>query len=254
MFAIMLSYAELLRWSERVLIICSLRASPAFKCGCETSSTLSSYICFSPFAILIFRLFLEKFLMSPKNPPSFFDVLQQNGCWKISKGSPFTVFGLVSFFKINNFRLKLSFLKPSTLYPFFFWEFFLICFHRSPPSSIFTRSETFREHKGLLRVFETMWLTEDLHQKKFSKKFFLNFFWKVFGWEYGFFAVFSWEKMVFESYAYRFGYFWCRKIDECSTILSFYPWFSVSYCLFGFISRGSQVFAKHGFASVLIVR
>ena len=30
------------------LIIRSLRVSPAFKCECETSSTLSSYIFFSP--------------------------------------------------------------------------------------------------------------------------------------------------------------------------------------------------------------
>ena len=48
MFVIMLSYAELLIWSEWVLIIRSPTASPAFKCECGTSSTLSSYICFSP--------------------------------------------------------------------------------------------------------------------------------------------------------------------------------------------------------------
>ena len=44
----MLSCAELLGWSERVLIIRSPRASPAFKCECETSSPISSYIFFSP--------------------------------------------------------------------------------------------------------------------------------------------------------------------------------------------------------------
>ena len=48
LFVIMLSYTGLLRWSERVVNIRSPRASPAFKCECETSSTLSSYICFSP--------------------------------------------------------------------------------------------------------------------------------------------------------------------------------------------------------------
>ena len=48
MYVIMLSYAQLLRWSERVLIIRSPRASPAFKCECETLSTLSSYIFFRP--------------------------------------------------------------------------------------------------------------------------------------------------------------------------------------------------------------
>ena len=32
---------------------------------------------------------------------------------------PFTVFGIVRFFQMNNFRLKLGFLKPSLLYPIF---------------------------------------------------------------------------------------------------------------------------------------
>ena len=45
---IMLSYAELLRKSKRVLIIRSPRASPAIKCEFEASSTLNSYIYFSP--------------------------------------------------------------------------------------------------------------------------------------------------------------------------------------------------------------
>ena len=39
------------------------------------------------------------------------------------------------------------------------------------------------------------------------------------------FAVFSWGRMVFEAYAYPFGYFWRCKIDEI--LISFYPWFSV---------------------------
>ena len=43
---IMHSYAKLLRWSERVLIIPSPRASPSFKSECETAYSLSSYIFF----------------------------------------------------------------------------------------------------------------------------------------------------------------------------------------------------------------
>ena len=31
--------------------------------------------------------------MSPKGPPSFFSILQKNGCSKTSKGPPFTFFG-----------------------------------------------------------------------------------------------------------------------------------------------------------------
>ena len=42
----------------------------------------------------------------------------------------------------------------------------------------------------------------------------------------GFFAVYSWGRMVFEIYAYPFGYFWRSKIDEILT-MSFHTWFSV---------------------------
>ena len=50
---IMHSYADVIEMKRAnvrnyALIIRSLRASPAFKCECETSSTLSSYIFFSP--------------------------------------------------------------------------------------------------------------------------------------------------------------------------------------------------------------
>ena len=47
------------------------------------------------------------------------------------------------------------------------------------------------------------------------------------------------------------GIFWGCKIDEILTLLSFFPWLSVWYCLFGFLLKSSQfssqVFAKHGF-------
>ena len=47
------SYADVIEMKRAnvrnyALMIRSLRASPAFKCECETSSTLSSYIFFSP--------------------------------------------------------------------------------------------------------------------------------------------------------------------------------------------------------------
>ena len=57
--------------------------------------------------------------------------------------------------------------------------------------------------------------------------------------------------MVFETYAYPFGYFRRCKIDEI--LMSFYPWFSpydIAYLIFFF--KSSQVFAKHRFASVFI--
>ena len=89
-----------------------------------------------------------------------------------------------------------------------------------------------------------MRLTGD-HQKYFRKipqfsVFFLNFFL--------FFAVSSWARMVFETYAYPFGYFRRCKIDEI--LMSFYPWFSPYDISFLVFFKISQVFAKHGFASV----
>ena len=113
----------------------------------------------------------------------------------------------------------------------FSMRLFLICFHRSTPS-IFTRNEAFCEHKGLLKVFGIMPLTGDLRRKKFLKFFFLKFlyFWKVFGWG-------SWILLfpVGEEWFSRFmripsGIFWRCKTDEI-LIMSFYPWFSVWYCL-----------------------
>ena len=130
-------------------------------------------------------------------------------------------------------------------------------FSSKPPSN-FTMNKTFCEHKGFLRGFGTMRLTGDLHLnffRKFEKKLFLIFFlfFERFSVEKdGFFAVSSWGKLVFESNAYPFGYFRPCKIDEVLTKMSFYPWFSVRYCLFGFQSESSlEVFAKHGFASML---
>ena len=138
------------------------------------------------------------------------------------KGPPFTLFGIVRFFKMNNCCLKIWFSQAlhaiSDLFffqrlVFFlrdFFPFFLICFHQSPPS-IFTRNETFCEHKGLLKVFGTMLLAGDLQKKFFVKiskicsqfRVFLRFSVE----KDGFFAVSSWGIMVFESYAYPFGYF-----------------------------------------------
>ena len=76
--------------------------------------------------------------------------------------------------------------------------------------SIFTRNETFCEHKGLLKVFGTVRFTGDFQLKNFSKNDFFKFFvfFLMFSVEKdGFFDVSSWRRMVFEIYAYPFGYF-----------------------------------------------
>ena len=173
-----------------------------------------------------------------------------------SQRAPFTVFGIVRFFKMNNFCLKLGFLQPSTLYPIFVskigvfsMRLFSNLFSSMPPL-IFTRNETFCEHKGLLRVFGTIRLTGDL-LPKISENFLPFLFWQVFGREYGF-LLFPVEEKLFSSLMrIPSGIFWRCKIDEILTILSFCPWFSVWYCLFGFLFKSSQVFVKHDFASVL---
>ena len=91
-------------------------------------------------------------------------------------GPAFTVFGIVRFFEMNNFVLKLGFLRPSTLCQIFvsfsktcfLCDFFSNSFSSKLPS-LFTRNETFCEHKGLLKVFGTVRFTGDLQLKIFSK-------------------------------------------------------------------------------------
>ena len=89
----------------------------------------------------------------------------------------------------------MDFLRPSTLYPIFvffktrvFYATFFPFFLSNPPS-IFTRNEISCVQKGFLRVFGTMRLTGDLHQKIFLfKKNFSDFF---------VFKIFSVDKDVF---------------------------------------------------------
>ena len=85
--------------------------------------------------------------------------------------SPFYSFRHCKIFQKKNFVLKLGF--SGTYIRFLFktgvlLSGFLICFHRSPSLS-FTRNETFCERKGLFKVFGTMRITGDLHQKVFEK-------------------------------------------------------------------------------------
>ena len=77
----------------------------------------------------------------------------------------------------------------------------------------FTRNETSCERKELLNVFGTMRLTGDLRQKNYSENF-ENFFPQFSAFfkgfplrKMGFSVVSSWGRMVFETYAYPFGYF-----------------------------------------------
>ena len=121
-----------------------------------------------------------------------------------------------------------------------------ICFTEAPPQFL-PEAKRFARVKDSSRFSALCDLPETIESifEKFRKKFlnFLFFFKKKM-----FFAVSSWARMVFETYAYPFGYFRRCKIDEIS--MSFYPWFSpydIAYLVF---FKSSQVFAKHGFASV----
>ena len=117
-----------------------------------------------------------------------------------------------------------------------------ICFTEAPPQFL-PETKRFARVKDSSRFSALCDLPETI--KSIFEKFlnFLFFFKKKL-----FFAVSSWARMVFETYAYPFGYFRCCKIDEI--LMSFYPWFSpydIAYLVF---FKSSQVFAKHGFASV----
>ena len=94
---------------------------------------------------------------------------------------------------MNNFCLKIRFSQAQHAMsdfcfqrPVFFCEFFSNLFSSKLPS-IFTRNETFCEHKELLKVFSTVRFTGDLQLKNFSKNdaifLIFCFFFKLFSVE-----------------------------------------------------------------------
>ena len=106
--------------------------------------------------------------MSPKASLQFFDILQRIGFSKSPKGPPFTTFGIVRFFKMISFCLKITLSQyaiSNFLGPAFFPCDFQFAF--SKPRSMFIENITFCEHTGLFMVFGTMRLTGDL--QKISK-------------------------------------------------------------------------------------
>ena len=121
---------------------------------------------------LLCETFFRKFFQCPQRVPLHFFYFAKEWMLKNLKVPPFTVFSIVRFFKSNNFCLKIRFSQAQHAISeylrtavFSMRLLFLICSHRSP--SIFTRNETFCEHKALLKVFGTMRLAGDLHQKIF---------------------------------------------------------------------------------------
>ena len=141
------------------------------------------------------RLFSKNFQCPQRVLPSicyFVDILQQNGCLKISKGPSLQFLGIVRNFKINSFCLRLGLALYIRILFFFERPAFFLCYFfsslfSSKPPSIFTRNETF-----CLRAWRT-------YRKSSSKNFAFFCFFLLFpvGGEWN----------VFEIYAYPFGYF-----------------------------------------------
>ena len=168
----------------------------------------------------ISHFFFENFSKTSKIPPSIFlKICYRMHVKKSDRATLLHFLALWDFAKrIKFFVLKLGFLRPSTLFAIFFQtgvfciRLFQNLFSSKPSPSMFARNESVCEHYGLLKVIGTMRLTGDLYQKNFEsfrKIFFFNFlFFKRFPVQKdGFFAVSSWGRMVFETYAYPSGYF-----------------------------------------------
>ena len=122
---------------------------------------------------------------------------------------------------------------------FFLCDFFKSLFQRS----LFN----FCQKRNVLRELTTKvfrhYATYRRPSKIFSKNFFLNFlFFKGFSLRKMGFCCFQLGKNGFRdlcvSFRVFFGGVYC-KIDEI--LMSLYPWFSLSYCLFGFLQKFASV-------------
>ena len=86
-----------------------------------------------------FRIFF-RFFFPQSVSPAFFDVLRQNGCWKIPKGSSFQFFfGIVRFFPENEKKYF------SSIFSCFATEWMLKNLKGSP-FSVFRHCETLARH------------------------------------------------------------------------------------------------------------
>ena len=134
--------------------------------------------------ILVFLFFFRKFFKDSNGFP--FNFLKFcNRMVKKSQRAPFTVFGIVRNFKMNNFCLKIRFpaaqhaISEFVLFKdrrFFLCYFFLICFHRSPPPQFLLKMKRFASIKDCSRISALCDLPETF-KKIFEKfRFFSLFF------------------------------------------------------------------------------
>ena len=199
--------------------------------------------------IFIFHFF-RKFFKDSKGSSSFFLKFCNRMLVKKSQRAPFTVFGIVRSFKMNNFCLKIRFSEAQHAISefflktgvFFYATYFLICFNRSPPQFLLKMKRFPRtaQKKDCSRFSGLCGLPETF--KTFFEKF-RNFF----PYFSGFLKSFRLRQMGFllfpggEEWFSRFmripsGIFWRCEIHEILT-MSFYTWFSVWFCLFGFLQK-----------------
>ena len=201
-----------------------------------------------------FLIFFENFLLkTPKSPPSIFGNFATEWMLKNLKGSLLSQFpALWHFSKGITFVLKLGFLRSGTLYPifvvlkdrcFFYATFFKNCYTEAPPQFL-PETKRFARVKDSSR-FSALCYSPETIKNIFEKfrNFFLNFlFFKGFSLRKMRFCCFQLGKNGFRdlcvSFRVFFGAVYC-KIDE--VLMSFYPWFSLWYCLFGFLQKFAGV-------------
>ena len=191
-----------------------------------------------PIKLLIFCFFFRKFFIkdSRESPFNFLKFCNRMDVKKSQRVPSFTVSGIVTFFKRNNFRVKIRFSQVRHAISdfccfkrpvFFLCDFLKKIVSSKPLLNFCQKRNVLRE----LRTPQGFWhyATYRRPSKIFSKNFFLNFLlFKGFSLKkMSFFAVFSRGRMVLEtcvSFRVFFGAVYC-KIDEI--LMSFYPWFSL---------------------------
>ena len=153
-----------------------------------------------------FRNFFFEIFFPQRVPPAFFDVLRQNGCWKIPKGSSFQFFSaLWDFFP----KIKKN----------FFFNFFMLCDRmdvekpQRVPLSVFRHCETLAR-QGLALASPGAPLGPIFLVRNFFKKF---FFQKI--------SIFEYCKRVLDTWK-SFCYFWA--LDMAPTwagpgLFKYYP-------------------------------
>ena len=132
---------------------------------------------------------------------------------------------------------------------FFICDFFDFFFIEVPPPSIFTKNETFCDCKGLVKGFGTMRLQKNLPVT--FKKFFehiLEKFRKIFSFNFLFFSGFPLRKIVF--LLFSVGEEWFSRLMPIPSGIFWRCNVGSTYDIAYLVFKSSQVFAKHGFASV----